>query len=210
MTQSPTSAPLPPGTVLADDGVPVFGAGEVIHYEPIRVLVHPDGGDAYQEAFEIHTEADAGAIMDVLSAKDQLRQGIAIANLLRTLLRNDDGVPAEWSPALDPITGRALPARDDEGQELHGDDGPLYRDWTGGLVSDPMLIIPGHEDGSSRRRFADLMDDPTKRVPLSSLTGIAQWVVTRAGATPTRRPQPSTTTSQRRGAGSKGRRPARV
>lgn len=211
MTQ-PTSAPaLPQGAVYDDDGVPVFGVETTLNYETVKLEVHPDGKPSYREAFQIHTEADAGAIMHVLSARNQLDQGVAIANLLGTLLRNDDGIAAEWAPKRSAEDGSILPAMDEDGyvrkDETTGD--PLYEDPHGDLVTDLTLLNPEHEAGSSRRRFAQLMDDPTKRVPLSALTGVAQFVVGRASSRPTRRQQPSTTTGRQRGRGSQAKRPAR-
>lgn len=209
MTQPPAGPVLPPGTVLDDDGVPVFGVETSLSYETIRLEVHPDGKPAYRESFEMHTEADAGAIMAVLRAGDQLSQGVAIANLLGTLLRNDDGVPAEWVPPRDE-EGMLMVAMDEDGYILKDEEErPLYRDAHGDLVSDVALLNPEYEAGSSRRRFATLMDDTTKRVPLAALTGVAQWVVGRASGRPTRRPQPSPTSGQRRAPTSKGRQRAR-
>jgi hypothetical protein len=191
--------------------VPVFGVETSLSYETVKLEVHPDGKPSYREAFQIHTEADAGAIMAVLSARDQLRQGVAIANLLGTLLRNDDGISAEWEPKRNPETGEILPAMDEDGyivkDETTGQ--PLYEDPHGDLVADLTLLNPEHEAGSSRRRFAYLMDDPTKRVPLSALTGVAQFVVGRASSRPTRRQQPSTTSGRAAGRTSRAKRPAR-
>lgn len=192
-----------------DDGVPVFGVESTVTYQPVRFEVHPDGGEPYREEFQMHTEADAGAIMEVLAARDQLSQGLAIANLLRTLLRNDDGVPMEWfAPLLE--DGQYAPAMDDDGYVIKDEEErPLYRDPAGDLVSDTSLLVVEFEAGSSRRRFVELMDDPTKRVPLTALVQIAKWVVTRASSRPTRRQQPSTTTRSRTPRGSRAKQPSR-
>lgn len=193
MTSSQPAVPAAPE--VAEDGVPVFGKPKAgaVEYETFRLWVQPDGGQGYEEAFEAHTSADAGAIMDLLSARNQLQQGTAMARLLGGILRNDDGVPAEWQPKRDENSGLVLPEQDDDGYVLKDDDDRLlYRDAYGDLVTDPMLLEVEHAAGSSRRRFAAVMDSPTLRVTFEALSEIAQWVVTRSGLRPTRRQQSST------------------
>lgn len=192
---------------LAEDGAPIFGGGsaEGPSFEPFWLTVVPDGKPPYRERFEAHVDADAGAIMELLAARTQLEQGAAMARLLAGILRNDDGCPAEWQPARDPETGLLAVATDENGLDLHGDDGPLYRDWDGALVSDLTLLAPTHEQGSSRRRFAAIMDAQNLRVTFAALAEIARWVVTRSGGGGTRRPVRSPTTARQRDGGSRGK-----
>ena len=184
----------PPAPDVADDGVPVFGkpkpsAGP--KYETFRLWIEPDGAEGYEETFEAHTAADAGAIMELLSARNQLQQGTAMARLLGGILRNDDGVPADWEPTRNE-QGVLMPEMDADGYLIKDDEGsPLYRDPYGDLVTDVALLEVEHEAGSSRRRFSQIMDSPTKRVTFEALSEIAQWVVTRSGSRPTRRQQSS-------------------
>lgn len=183
----------PPAPQVDEDGVPVFGKPKpgVVKYDTFRLYVEPDGGEGYEETFEAHTSADAGAIMDLLSARNQLAQGTAMARLLGGILRNDDGVPAEWEPTKNE-QGLVVPEMDDDGYIVKDEEErPLYRDAYGDLVTDVALLEVAHEAGSSRRRFAAIMDSPNLRVTFEALSEIAQWVVTRAGSRPTRRQQSS-------------------
>lgn len=189
-----TTPAVPAAPNVDEDGVPVFGKPKTgPQYETFRLWVQPDGAEGYEETFEAHTSADAGAIMELLGARNQLQQGTAMARLLGGILRNDDGVPANWEPTRNE-QGLAMPEMDDDGYLVKDDeDRPLYRDAYGDLVADVALLEVPHEAGSSRRRFAAVMDSPTKRVTFEALSEIAQWVVTRSGSRPTRRQQPSST-----------------
>lgn len=188
-----TTPQTPAAPDVADDGVPVFGKPKTTgpKYDTFRLWIEPDGAEGYEEAFEAHTAADAGAIMELLSARNQLQQGTAMARLLGGILRNDDGVPADWQPTRNE-QGLVMPEMDDDGYLIKDEQGdPLYRDAYGDLVTDVTLLEVPHEAGSSRRRFSQIMDSPTKRVTFEALSEIAQWVVTRSGSRPTRRQQNS-------------------
>lgn len=190
---TPQAVPAAPD--VDEDGVPVFGKPKTtdVKYDHFRLWIEPDGAEGYEEDFEAHPAADAGAIMALLSARNQMQQGTAMARLLGGILRNDDGVPAEWQPKRNE-QGLVVPEMDDDGYIVKNDQGdPLYRDAYGDLVTDVHLLDVEHDAGSSRRRFSQIMDDPNKRVTFEALSEIAQWVVTRNGSRPTRRQQPSST-----------------
>lgn len=214
-------------------GVPVFGRREAPiderKYRSFGLEVETDS-NRWVEEFDAYLDPDAGAILGVMNASTEEQQAHATAILLRTSLRNDDGVPADWRFPIEPVLDEdgnpvlyqrpgegALLGReelveleveyDEDGEAIDAPEGAEARyEWfDGSLLTAQELRAAVAEfdvfdDGSSRRRFEFVMNSPRHRVQLQALTDLAEWVIGEAAKRPTRRP-----TSSRRGQGRTGR-----
>jgi hypothetical protein len=201
----------------AGPGVPVFGQRsgtiEQRRYRQFGIEVETDK-DRWVESFDAYFDPDAGAILQMMNARTEGQQANATAVLLRTSLRDDDGVPAEWHFPAGPVT-------DDDGEEVlyYADEdlGELV-EWKAPEVAEgedepepPPGVEPRYEwhdgelltatelrqeiadfdvlrDGSSRRRFEYVMNSPRHRVQLDALTDLAEWITGDVAKRPTRKP----------------------
>lgn len=219
------SAPPVEGT----PGVRVFGQRATPlserRFRRFGIEVETDS-DRWVEEFDAYFDPDAGALLGVMNARTDLQQANATAVLLRTSLRDDDGVPADWH-----IPGE--PVHDDEGDEVlyvvgedgepvewqpeDGDDGDEVPDgvevryeWHDGSLltatelREAIAEFDVFDDGSSRRRFEWVMNSPRHRVKLSALTDLAEWITGEVAKRPTRRPTSSARGQQRTGRTSRG------
>ncbi len=217
-----------------DPSLPVFGARsapiEARRYRRFGLEVETDD-DRWIEEFDAYFDPDAGAILGVMNARTEVQQANATAVLLRTSLRDDDGVPADWRFPADPVT-------DDDGRTLYyrpgdtDDDEPVeveveWNDDTDEPVEVPEGAEPRYEwhdgdlltaaelreaiaefdvldDGSSRRRFEWVMNSPRHRVQLAALTALSEWITGDVAKRPTRKPTSSRRGQQRTGRTSRG------
>ena len=214
-------------TPLAPPGTPTFGRRttplERRRFRPFAVEVET-ADERFDVQFEAYFDVDAGAALQLMNARTEMQQANAVAQLMHVSLRNDDGVPLGWLPPAEPELAdpddpdsdwlRAEPAQAEQGegeeedaeQSAPEDGEPLYQRWDGELVPSSELDYDPLEDGSSRMRFAYIMDSPEHRVQLAALNEIAEWIIGDAAKRPTRRPSPSATGPQRTSRGSGGRR----
>lgn len=216
----------PPGA----PSVPVFGQrGTPLAERRFRrfgLEVETDS-DRWVEEFDAYFDPDAGAILAMMNARTEVQQANATAVLLRTSLRDDDGVPADWRFPDGPVTDDDgeellfLPGEDDDDEPVEwerpevaeGEDEPAppadaevrYEWYDGELLTATELreaieTFDVFDDGSSRRRFEFVMNSPRHRVQLDALTALSEWITGDVAKRPTRRP-----TSSRRGQGRTGR-----
>lgn len=199
-----TADPVLTAAVSAPAAPPVFGrradspqAGKTRTFG-IEVS-HRDRGKMVAEDVMLtaYTDLDAGAVLRLMQARDELEQVNATAFVLSTCLVDDDGVPSDWStpavdePALtDPDDEESEPERGEPTDE-EPDGELLYERWDGELVPWEELSFDEFTDGSSRRRFAYIMTTPRYRVIGSALVDTAKWLIQEAGGRPTKRPTPS-------------------
>lgn len=165
--------------------------------------------ERFDVQFEAYFDVDAGAALGIMNARTEMQQANAVAQLMHVSLRDDDGVPFAWIPPAEPeLADPDDPESDWERTEApEGEEGePLYMRWDGELVPSEELEFDVLEDGSSRARFAFVMDSPDHRVQLGALNDIAEWIIGDAAKRPTRRPTPSGRGPQRTSRGSGGRR----
>lgn len=213
--------PTPPEVT---SGTPVFGRrpGSIDQrkYRTFGIEVEGDS-DRFVETFEAYLDPDAGAILAMMQARTEVQQANATAVLLRTSLRDDDGVPADWRFPAEPVTdddGEPVlflsgETEDDEPVEFDDPgDGeipegaePRYEWHDGSLLTatelrDAIAEFDVFDDGSSRRRFEFVMNSPRYRVQLDALTELSEWIAGDVAKRPTRKP-----TSSRRGQQSTGR-----
>jgi hypothetical protein len=199
-------------TPLAPPETPTFGRRttplERRRFRPFAVEVET-ADDRFDVPFEAYFDVDAGAALGIMNARTEMQQANAVAQLMHVSLRNDDGVPFGWIPPATP----ELSDPDDEESDWQraeapeGEEGePLYMRWDGELVPSDGLDYDPLEDGSSRLRFAFVMDSPEHRVQLGALNEIAEWIIGDAAKRPTRRPTPSGRGQQRTSRGSGARR----
>lgn len=169
------------------------------------------------EQFTTYTDLDAGAVLGLMNARNRDEQAQRTAVLLGTTLDDLDGVPVRWLPPIEPEyddEGNTLYLLNDDEPAAEGDPittepvddaghkrEPLYLRWDGDLVTADELRVDEVTDGSSRRRFSVLMDDPYRRVRIEALNEIAEWLVADVAGRPTRRPMPSQHGPQRTRAG---------
>ncbi len=214
-----TDTAAPP--VEADPNVPVFGRRTTPlaarKYRTFAVEVETDR-ERWDEHFDAYFDPDAGAILGVMNARTDVQQAHATATLLRTSLRDDDGVPADWrfpdGPVVDDegrvvyfvVAHGALNADDGDPVEVeveYDDDGepvdvppgaePRYEWHDGELLTATELreAIAEYDvldDGSSRRRFEWIMNSPRHRVQLEALTELGKWITGEVVARPTQKP----------------------
>jgi hypothetical protein len=153
------------------------------------------------EQFLTYTDLDAGAVLGLMNARNRDEQAQRTAVVLGTTLVDLDGAPVQWVPPIEP-------EYDDEGNVLRtdasdarGEGEPLYLFWNGDLVTADELRLDEVVEGSSRRRFSVLMNDPYRRVRIEALNEIAEWLVADVAGRPTTRPTPSPRGPQRTRAG---------
>jgi hypothetical protein len=179
--------------------------------------------DRFVEEFDAYFDPDAGAILGMMNARTEVQQANATAVLLRTSLRDDDGVPADWrfpdGPVVDDDGDEVLYVERDgevvewqpEGDEEPPEDAePRYEWHDGDLVraADLRILIREFDvfvDGSSRRRFEFVMNSPRHRVQLDALTALSEWITGDVAKRPTRKPTSSRRGQQRTGRTSGGR-----
>lgn len=214
MTDDPQSPP-----IEGAPGVRVFGQRSTPlvdrRYRRFGLEVETDT-DRFVEEFDAYFDPDAGAILGMMNARTEVQQANATAVLLRTSLRDDDGVPADWrfpdGPVRDDDGDEVLYDEDENGEpvEWQPEDGdgdteipagvePRYEWHDGDLLTATELRAAIREfdvfdDGSSRRRFEFVMNSPRHRVQLDALTELSEWIIGDVAKRPTRRP-----TSSRRG-----------
>lgn len=200
-------SPLPPPEA------PIFGRRptplESRRYRTFGVEVET-ADERFDMTFEAYFDVDAGAALGLMNARTEMQQANAVAQLMHVSLRNDDGVPADWIPPGEPELAdeddpesdwaRSEPEPGEEAGE------PLYMRWDGELVPADELEFDPLEEGSSRLRFAFVMDSPDHRVQLTALNEIAEWIIGDAAKRPTKRPTSSGRGPQRTSRGSGGRR----
>jgi hypothetical protein len=186
----------------APPSLPVFGKREqplaARTYRRFGVEIETDS-DRFVAEFDAYLDADAGAILGLMNSRTELQQAQAMAVLLGTSLRDDDGVPADWRFPIEPEVdedsdGEDYLRADPEDGEEEGE--PLYR-WhddslmTADELRDAIAEFDPLEVGSSRRRFQYLADSPRHRMQLAALNDLSQWVIGDAAKRPTRRPTSS-------------------
>jgi hypothetical protein len=210
-----------------DPTVPVFGRRSTPladrRYRRFGMEVETDA-DRWVEEFDAYFDPDAGAILGTMNARTEVQQANATAVLLRTSLRDDDGVPADWRFPAEPVL-------DDDGEPVLfvvGDDGepvevpqpaegdadpegsePRYEWHDGSLLTATELREAIDEfdvfrDGSSRRRFEYVMNSTRHRVQLDALTQLGEWITEGVAKRPTRRPTSSRRGQERTGRTSRG------
>jgi hypothetical protein len=219
----------PPTAEQGAPGVRVFGQRSTPlaarQFRRFGLEVETDS-DRFVEEFDAYFDPDAGAILGMMNARTEVQQANATAVLLRTSLRDDDGVPADWrfpaEPVLDDDGDPVLYVTDDDLGEVHewqpeDDDSdevpagvePRYEWHDGELLTASELREAIREfdvftDGSSRRRFEFVMNSPRHRVQLDALNDLAEWITGDVAKRPTRRPTSSRRGQERTGRTSKG------
>jgi hypothetical protein len=223
-----TDAGTPPPEV--DPTLPVFGRRDrplaERRYRRFGIEVETDA-DRWVEEFDAYFDPDAGAILGMMNARTEGQQANATAVLLRSSLRDDDGVPADWRPPTDPVLDddgdEVLFVLDDAGEpvEWTDPDGPdggnlipegaeVRYEWhdgtllTGAELRAAAADFDVFSEGSSRRRFEFVMNSPRHRVQLDALTALAEWITGDVAKRPTRRPTSSHRGQQRTGRTSRG------
>lgn len=194
-------------------GPPVFGSREwqpeEVRYRRFGLEVETEG-DRFVQYFEVYPDIDGGALYSLMNAHTEAAQGNAVAALMATQLRDNDGVPSIWRMPTDPaVRDDYVPsenADEDDPWEKDEQGRPLYERWDGELVTADELTFDELEDGSSRRRFGLLMDSTRHRIQYTALAELAQWLVKEAVARPTRRSARSQTGSQPTQRGRTGKR----
>jgi len=225
-TDTPASPEAPPG-------LPVFGQRPAAladrRFRRFGIEVETDS-DRFVEEFDAYFDADAGAILGMMNARTEVQQANATAVLLRTSLRDDDGVSADWRFPDGPVTDddgevvlfvedsdgepvEWMPSEDEEQGEVAPeppeDAEPRY-EWHDGtlLTATELRQAIGEfdvfDDGSSRRRFEFVMNSPRHRVQLAALTELSEWITGDAVKRPTRKPTSSRRGQSRTGRTSKG------
>lgn len=213
-----------------DPSLPVFGRRsaplEQRKYRRFGLEVETDS-DRWVEEFDAYFDPDAGAILGTMNARTEIQQANATAVLLRTTLRDDDGVAADWTFPAEPETdddGDVILYRPDpddpdgepvevevaEGEAIPEDAEPRYEWHDGSLLTatelrEAIREFDVFDDGSSRRRFEFVMNSPRHRVQLDALTALQEWLVGEVAKRPTRRPTSSQRGQGRTGRTSKGR-----
>lgn len=210
MTDTPTTP-----TEATAPGMPIFGRNpdpvderktrefglEVEVQRPATRGVRPHV-ERTVESFTTYVDLDAGALLGLMNARTDNEQANRVAVLLGTTLDDLDGVPVSWVAPIEP-------EYEDDGEtilraepEAEGEQGaPLYLFWDGSLVTADELRIDELTEGSSRRRFSVLMDDPQRRVRIEALNEIARWLTEDVAGRPTVRPTHSQRGPQRTRAG---------
>lgn len=191
------------GALRSIDGgapdAPVFGKRSTPfdqrRYRRFAIEVETDY-DRFEAWFEAYFDPDAGAILGLMNSRTEWQQANATAVLLGTSLRDDDGVPDDWTYPVEP-------EYDDEGELLRLDEDPEDADpparyaWhDDALLTEPELRVAiaafsALDEGSSRRRFGYLMQSPTHRIQLSALSELAEWIIGDAAKRNPRRPTSS-------------------
>lgn len=201
-----TTDPSAPAVPL---GPPIFGARE---WEPDKVryrrfgLEVEHGAERFTVYFETFPDIDGGALFQLMNARTQAQQGNAVAVLMSTQLRDDDGIPSDWQMPTEALIREDATDDDEDPWERTEDGRPLYERWDGEAVTADLLTFNEVEDGSSRRRFGFLMESTRHRVRFEALAELAEWLVKEAVSRPTRRSAHSRTGPQPTGRGAGARR----
>lgn len=174
----------------------------------LKVIVN---GETVRHEFRAQPRVSANDMINVAKAeRDPAGSMIALRNIIRRCLLDDDGVPARWRPdALserpEPVTVEwpavsagdlelpgthngigQLPADAEPEDWFEGPDGMFYR------MTDAEALEKFDERaaGSSRRRWDYLIDrDDESIIQMDDLHSIAAWLVKEAGnGRPTGRP----------------------
>jgi hypothetical protein len=206
--------------------VPVFGQRPTPldgrKFRQFGLEVETDS-ERWVESFDAYLDPDAGAMLQVMNAVTDMQQANATAVLLRTTLRDDDGVSSEWhipdEVVLDDEGRPVLYVEDEDGEpvevevEYDDDDKPInppagaearYEWHDGSLLTaaearEAIAEFDPLAEGSSRRRFLYVMNSARHRVQLEALTDLAEWITGEATKRPTRRPSSSRRGQQQRG-----------
>lgn len=166
------------------------------------------GTDPVVHEFKAYPAMDAGGLSYTLSATHKPERAIeGIVRSIRKMLADDDGTPADWRPRrYEP------PLADDEGdasaassvEEFEGFEEPRQEDAEEFDPEDADLLFlgPGNEpitgekvtealrfeNGSSRRRFAFLMDeDESLTLDIEQLQTVYKKLLAQVADRPTRR-----------------------
>lgn len=163
----------------------------------------PDTGMPRQtdHDFTARAEVDAATALGAMRGGQEAQAGVFVRFLQRTLL-DDDGVPADAAPQA--VTPEADDGEDDEDEDAGTDlvlaNAPhlAATEWEidgRRFPSHDLAMQHAREQGSSLRRFADLMDDARERVKLDALREIVNYIAKESGGRPT---APSTPSSKPR------------
>jgi hypothetical protein len=180
-------------------GAPVFGRRETPlderTYRRFGLEVETTG-DRWDEFFEAYLDVDGGSVLTLMNSRTDMQQANATAMLLHTSLRDDDGVPSDWLPPVEPeLVDPDDPESDwlrTEPTDEQPEGEPLYRDWDGELrVKGELRELDDLAEGSSLRRFAFIMDSTHHRVKMEALNQIAEWIIGDLAKRPTQQPRPS-------------------
>ncbi|MEV1294435.1 hypothetical protein [Pseudonocardia sp. NPDC049635] len=150
-------------------------------------------------SFTARAEVDAATALGAMRGGQSAQAGVFVRFLQRTLL-DDDGVPADAAPrAVTADSDTIEPDEDSDGELIvHGGQlSPTEWEVDGErFASHDLAMQHARENGSSLRRFADLMDDPRERVKLTALRDIVNYLAKESGGRPTapstRSPKPRT------------------
>jgi hypothetical protein len=91
--------------------------------------------------------------------------------IIRRSLRNDDGVPLKWAPEI----------KDREFTNPAGEKVPFAE----------LEKYTAHEAGSSRRRWAELIESDDAVIDFEQVMSVFEWLAEVVGDRPTQRPQRS-------------------
>jgi hypothetical protein len=206
--------------------LPVFGKRSTPladrRYRRFGIEVETDT-DRWVEEFDAYFDPDAGAILANMNARTEVQQANSTALLLRTSLRDDDGVPADWRFPAGPVedddgevilwrlddAGEPVEVEVTEDEEVPDGVEPRYEWHDGSLLTATELReaigeFDVFDDGSSRRRFEYVMNSPRHRVQLAALTELSEWIVGQVAKRPTRRPSSSRRGQERTSRTSRG------
>lgn len=164
---------------------PVFGAdaadyaGLTRHPVVLEVqdISSPDG-DRVRFGLAAIGEPDGGALISYAAAMrgtDEGRKAGASIRVLTSMLDDTDGVPTQWEPTpgdTDPGTGAV----------------ESWRDHAGGTWDTYQAALPPLDEASSRRRFLEVVDQDRYYLPLSTITTLAKYLITKGVA-----PRPTNT-----------------
>lgn len=139
--------------------------------------------------FTARAEVDAATALGAMRGGGEEAQAGVFTRFLKRTLIDDDGVSAKDAP-------RSVTPETDDGDSEDG--GAELVPAEGGVVAGAEWEIDGQrfpshdlalqharDNGSSLRRFADLMDDDDERVKLDTLREIVNYVAKEAGGRPT-------------------------
>lgn len=166
------------------------------------------GTDPVVHEFKAYPAMDAGGLSYTLSATHKPERAIeGIVRSIRKMLADDDGTPADWRPrryepplADDEDDASAAPSveefegfeepRQEDAEEFDPEDadllflGPGNEPITGEKVTEALRF----ENGSSRRRFAFLMDeDESLTLDIEQLQTVYKKLLAQVADRPTRR-----------------------
>jgi len=150
--------------------------------EPFELEVWRNGKSEIHE-FVARPQADAGAtLMFTTSGEDGERKAQAVFRMMSRMLRDDDGVPAQWVPEPLPKPGNAGANWQ---PKFRGPDGKLYT-----MDKAPQFTEPAK--GSSRRRWDHMMfEDDGVTVDIEVIGEILEDLVAVAAERPTVGSSPS-------------------